>query len=147
MITDEGKACLCDFGLSSLALEFHDTTFCTSTMGGNARWAAPEIYRITVDDVVQSATPQSDVYSLGCIMLEILSGKVPYYYLPREGQVLLELQNGNKPRRPQEGHMNDVLWDKINECWEGNPNERPTSDNVARFLMRQFKLETSVRSH
>ena len=71
MITDEGKACLCDFGLSSLALEFHDTTFCTSTMGGNARWAAPEIYRITVDDVVQSATPQSDVYSLGCIMLEV----------------------------------------------------------------------------
>ena len=78
---------------------------------------------------------------------KILSGKVPYYYLPREGQVLLELQNGNKPRRPQEGHMNDVLWDKINECWEDNPNERPTSDNVARFLMRQFKLETSVRSH
>jgi serine/threonine protein kinase len=71
LVTDEGKACLCDFGLSSLMLEFYDTTFCTSTIGGNARWAAPEIYHITVDNAVPSATSQSDVYSLGCIMLQV----------------------------------------------------------------------------
>jgi serine/threonine protein kinase len=52
-------------------LEFYDTTFCTSTIGGNARWAAPEIYHITIDNVVPSATTQSDVYSLGCIMLQV----------------------------------------------------------------------------
>jgi serine/threonine protein kinase len=71
LLTDEGRACLCDFGLSNMFLEFHDTTFCTSSIGGNARWAAPEIYRITIDDVVPSATTQSDVYSLGSIMLEV----------------------------------------------------------------------------
>jgi len=40
-------------------------------IGGNARWAAPEIYHITVDNAVPSATTQSDVYSLGCIMLQV----------------------------------------------------------------------------
>ena len=73
LLTDEGRACLCDFGLSSMFLEFHDSTFYTSSIGGNARWAAPEIYRITAEDVdvVPSATTQSDVYSLGSIMLEV----------------------------------------------------------------------------
>ena len=69
--------------------------------------------------------------------------------LAREGQVLLELQNGNKPRRPHdsEGHTNDVLWNKINECWAANPIDRPTSDSVAQFLDRQFRLEKSMRLH
>jgi len=31
----------------------------------------PEIYHITVDNAVPSATTQSDVYSLGCIMLQV----------------------------------------------------------------------------
>lgn len=78
--------------------------------------------------------------------VQILSGKVPYHYLAREGQVLLQLQNGNKPRRPHdsEGHMNDVLWDKINECWADNPIHRPTSDSVAQFLDDQFRLEKCI---
>lgn len=79
LITNEGKACLCDFGLSNLMLEFHDPTFYTSTIGANARWAAPEIYRITNDETAPTATTKSDVYSFGCILLEVcplLAGKL-----------------------------------------------------------------------
>ena len=79
LLTDEGRACLCDFGLSNMFPEFHDTTFCTSSIGGNARWVAPELYRITVD-VVPSATTRSDVYSLGSIMLEV---RRPFCHSPQ----------------------------------------------------------------
>lgn len=71
LITDQGKACLCDFGLSTLMIAFHGTSFYTSTVGGNVRWTAPEIYRFTDNETAHSVTVQSDVYSFGCILLEV----------------------------------------------------------------------------
>jgi serine/threonine protein kinase len=143
LITDQGKACLCDFGLSTLMIAFHGTSFYISTVGGNARWAAPEIYRVTDDDEVErSVTVQSDVYSFGCIMLEIFSGQVPYHYLVREAQVLMELQNGNRPRRPNGECITDTLWDIINACWADKPNDRPAMEKVGRYIKHQLILET-----
>jgi serine/threonine protein kinase len=51
-------------------IAFHGTTFYTSTIGGNARWAAPEIYRFS-DETIPAVTIQSDVYSFGCVFLEV----------------------------------------------------------------------------
>jgi len=141
LVTDEGNACLCDFGLSALMIAFHGTSFYTSTVGGNARWAAPEIYRVTDDEVTRSVSVQTDVYSFGCIMLEIFSGQVPYHYLIREVQVLLELQNGNKPNRPTSGYISDTLWEIINACWADKPTDRPNVEEVWRSIKHQLILE------
>ena len=159
LISNQGKACLCDFGLSALIIGFHATPFYTSTVGGNVRWAAPEIYRISEDETMRALTVQSDVYSFGCIFLEvlrpsrlhvvprltmimqILSGQVPYYYLVREGQVLLELQAGRKPNRPADGSITDRLWRFINACWADMPNDRPTMQTVSRYIRHQIILE------
>jgi serine/threonine protein kinase len=158
LINDIGRACLCDFGLSALIIEFHGTSFYTSTVGGNARWTAPEIYRVTDDETTHSVTVQSDVYSFGCILLQVipptrcdhsdrqviiqvLSGQVPYHYLVHEGQVLLELQNGNKPNRPTAGFITDTHWNIINACWADIPSERPSMEKVWKSIKHQLILE------
>lgn len=71
LIDDEGKARLCDFGLSSIAADFQSTSHLTSTIGGNVRWAAPELYHIYEDDSTPSVTTYSDIYSFGSVMLEV----------------------------------------------------------------------------
>ena len=71
LIDDEGKACLCDFGLSSIAADFQGTSFLTSTIGGNVRWAAPELYFTNEDDSTPTVTTHSDIYSFGSVMLEV----------------------------------------------------------------------------
>lgn len=73
LIDDEGKARLCDFGLSSIAADFQSTSHLTSTIGGNVRWAAPELYHIYEDDSTPSVTKYSDIYSFGSVMLEVRS--------------------------------------------------------------------------
>lgn len=71
LITDDGSACLCDFGLSSIVAEFQGTSYITSTMGGNIRWAAPELLRTGEDGTVPMVNIHSDTYSYGSVTLEV----------------------------------------------------------------------------
>jgi hypothetical protein len=73
--------------------------------------------------------------------VQILSGQVPYYYLAREGQVLMEVQAGRKPNRPADGFITDRLWGIINLCWADMPNDRPTMETVSRYIRHQIILE------
>ncbi|KIM89876.1 hypothetical protein PILCRDRAFT_44473, partial [Piloderma croceum F 1598] len=133
LITDEGKACLCDFGLSSIT-EFQGTSYLASTIGGNVRWAAPELYRINEDNSVPPVTSHSDIYSFGSVMLEVLSGHVPYSYLLRDAQVIIEVHKGVKPRRPKTALVTDQLWCFINLCWADDPTDRPDIEEVSKSV-------------
>ncbi|KAG6847688.1 hypothetical protein H0H93_006565 [Arthromyces matolae] len=75
LITDDGKACLCDFGLSTIAAEFHGTSYLTSTIGGAVRWADALFYRVRQEEEQQAPlaiTIRSDIYSFGSVMLEVV---------------------------------------------------------------------------
>ncbi|KAF8835362.1 kinase-like protein [Paxillus ammoniavirescens] len=102
LVSASGRAQLPDFGLSGIVKEFLGTSYLSSSMNGTARWAAPEIFT-TLDDEssVWIPTEQSDLYSLGSIMLQVCSGDVPYVNLQRDLQVLLALSKGVKLSRPQ----------------------------------------------
>lgn len=71
LVADDGSACLCDFGLSSIAAEFQGTSYITSTMGGNVRWAAPELILPTEDGTVPMVDTYCDAYSYGSVTLEV----------------------------------------------------------------------------
>lgn len=77
LIHADGRAVLSDFGLSNVALDVKSATFMTSTLGGNARWIAPELLAMVYDED-EASTPiekkrslECDIYSFGSIMLEV----------------------------------------------------------------------------
>jgi hypothetical protein len=74
--------------------------------------------------------------------MQILTGQVPYHYLIREGQVLVELHQGNKPKRPTDGSVTDTLWKIINVCWADLPSDRPTMETLWRSIKHQLILES-----
>jgi hypothetical protein len=77
--------------------------------------------------------------------VQILSGQVPYHYLVREAQVLMELHKGNKPNRPADGFVTDTLWKIVNACWADMPGDRPTMETVWRNIRHQLILENLPR--
>ncbi|KAF4601497.1 hypothetical protein EYR38_006151 [Pleurotus pulmonarius] len=91
LINGEGDACLSDFGLSTIISDIQGVSSFTSSIGGNVRFAAPELYKVGDDDARASPTTHSDIYSLGSIILQTLTGEVPYHYMKTDGQVLIEL--------------------------------------------------------
>jgi len=76
LINGDGMACLSDFGLSTIKAELQSNSYLTSSIGGNVRFAAPEIYQRKLKDVdesnsTHSPSKQGDIYSFGGVMLQV----------------------------------------------------------------------------
>ncbi|EAU86182.2 TKL/TKL-ccin protein kinase [Coprinopsis cinerea okayama7 len=133
-------AYVCDFGLSAVVLDTdtHTRASFTSHLGGAVRWTDSCFFEnLDEENKEWSAPPltyKSDVYSLGCVMLEILSGRPPYHYIALDAQVVIELHKGNKPRRPARSFVDDGQWELIQWCWTQPPEDRPDVRDVAEKL-------------
>lgn len=78
LINAQGKPCLADFGLSSIADSVYSITGLTPTGGGTARWSAPELMGIGQTAVSERGrslkpTTQSDIYFLAMVIVEVIS--------------------------------------------------------------------------
>lgn len=85
ILMDNGRAYLCDFGLSNIMVEFQVTSLITSTVAGACRWAAPELFPVgTVDEMQPTITKACDIYSFGSITLQV---SPPSTLISRNNQV------------------------------------------------------------
>jgi len=128
LIDDNLTANLSDFGLSLFA----DTSSASvgSLVGGAARWMAPEIMKGS------RPTFAGDIYSFGCVCLELHTGKPPFSEVANETQVVVKVLGGYRPQKPLAGFpMRPGLWGIMTYCWMDDPNERPDVD----FLTRAIK--------
>lgn len=68
LTTKEGLVKLADFGVAS-----RTTGLSESSVVGTPYWMAPEVIELS------GATTASDIWSLGCTVIELLEGKPPYH--------------------------------------------------------------------
>jgi len=83
-------------------------------------------------------TKESDCYALGMVILEVLSGQVPF---SRVGPLIVmrKVIDGDRPGRPQgvEGPwFTDGLWETLERCWLPIPMSRPAVEVVLDCLKR-----------
>ena len=77
-------------------------------------------------------TVESDCYSFGMVICEVLTGQVPFA-LWREPIVIRKVLDGERPRRPQEPQGNlitDPIWSVAQSCWKPHPSDRPSIEAV-----------------
>ncbi|KZP08460.1 kinase-like protein [Athelia psychrophila] len=139
LIDDNGKARLVDFGLSSIKAEFEGTSFISATIGGALRFRALEISP-PVDGNYQDFNPEltfaCDVYSLGSVILQVLSSLQPYHNIPSDVMIALALARKTKPDRPVSPHLTDAYWKFIQGCWCDKPENRPSAAKAHEELLR-----------
>jgi len=86
-------------------------------------------------------TKESDCYALGMVILEVLSGRVPFAPL-NEFTVMRKVTEGEHPERPEgvEGTwFTDDLWQTLNLCWATQPKSRPSIAAVLERLERVLR--------
>jgi hypothetical protein len=99
------------------------------------RWMSPELCHPEVFDLKQSRpTTESDCYALGMVILEVLSGRVPFAQ-DTDFIVIRKVSEGRCPERPLEGaSFTDDLWKTLEKCWSFQPKDRPSVEAVLESL-------------
>ncbi|KAG1853467.1 kinase-like domain-containing protein [Suillus subalutaceus] len=137
LIDENGNAFVADHGILIFCAELHGTSYIRS----NVRWAAPENFQVPEDDEsINLPQLASDIYSFGCIMLQVFTGKVPYSEFRSDHQVTVQILRGRKPARPVTPPIADALWDFMQKCWLDEPEHRPSAKEVLIFIQEQLKL-------
>ena len=146
LTTKEGKVKLADFGVSTSTLAGADKE---AQVVGTPYWMAPEIIQLS------GATPASDIWSLGCTVIELLEGKPPYHKLAPM-PALFAIVNDDHPPLP-EGvspvscfERTGWLWlnflkaarDFLMQCFQKDPNLRVS----AKKLLKHAWIVGSRRS-
>ncbi|XP_072368778.1 macrophage colony-stimulating factor 1 receptor-like [Scyliorhinus torazame] len=129
LLTEGRVAKICDFGLARDIM--NDSNYIVK---GNARlpvkWMAPE----SIFDCVY--TVQSDVWSYGILLWEIFSlGSSPYPGVPVDTKFYKSIRSGFQMDRP--GSATPELYDIMTRCWNLEPTDRPTFDQIVKLLNKQ----------
>lgn len=135
LIYGDGRACLADFGLSTILVEFIGTSYFTNSTRGNIRWAAAELYEAPDN---ASLTTECDIYSFGSILLQILTCKVPYYYLKNDLTVFGEIIRGKKPEPPRDLQIAPGHLSFMQRCWLPHA-RRPLVGEIVEFVGRELR--------
>ncbi|KAG2349257.1 kinase-like protein [Suillus weaverae] len=141
LIDSNATACIVDFGLSpmySSVAAALDASW-TSTPKGNMQWMAPELLVEQEDDSPTRPSEQSDMYSFGGIMLQVLTNKAPYYYLLHDASIILCVAKSQTPSRSRYPELPEQYWQLIEQCWSTDPRERPSTEKVDGQIKNEFQ--------
>ena len=77
--------------------------------------------------------------NLHFIRVQIMTGEHPFMHIRRTPEVLIRLQTGERPRRPEgdmyvERGLDDNLWSLLQRCWVTEPTDRPSIQEVLAAL-------------
>ncbi|KAF7589662.1 hypothetical protein BBP40_003996 [Aspergillus hancockii] len=128
LTTKQGLVKLADFGVAS-----RTTGLSESSVVGTPYWMAPEVIELS------GATTASDIWSLGCTVIELLEGKPPYYNL-QPMPALFRIVNDDHPPLPQ--GASPAVKDFLMQCFQKDPNLRVS----ARKLLKHPWIVNARRS-
>ncbi|KAI9568809.1 kinase-like domain-containing protein [Boletus coccyginus] len=125
-----------DFGYASLVGNIPEALSYlrrSTTRPGALRWTAPE--QIDFENTF-SRTTKSDIYSFGCVGLQVLSGKQPWSEVREDAAVVFRIAKGYKPGRPASRPVDDLHWTLMERCWS-SIEERPAAKAII-ISIQQF---------
>lgn len=151
LLDQDGVCKISDFGISRKSQDIYSNS--EMTMRGTVFWMAPEMV-----DTAQGYSAKVDIWSVGCVVLEMLAGKRPWSNLEVVAAMFKIGKSKSAPPIPEDTLtlISQSGKDFLDSCFEVNPEERPTADQLLRhpFLQTDYifdfkltKLAKLIRSN
>ena len=90
-----------------------------------------------------------DIWSLGCVVLEMVTGSRPWASLDNEWAIMYNIAQGNSPQMPSREQMSDLGLDFLKRCFERDPAKRVSAAELLQHewilsIRAQLSLEPST---
>ncbi|KAF2073996.1 hypothetical protein CYY_004703 [Polysphondylium violaceum] len=115
LITKDGTIKLADFGVAS---QLSDQAQMTYSVVGTPYWMSPESIQMS------GQTSASDIWSLACTMIELVSGSPPYFSLQPMAAMFRIVQD---PHPPYPANLSEEFQSFLNTTFEKDPLKRPSA--------------------
>ncbi|EHY55331.1 mitogen-activated protein kinase kinase kinase [Exophiala dermatitidis] len=125
----DGTCKISDFGISKKSDNIYGND-ATNSMQGSVFWMAPEVVR----SQGQGYSAKVDIWSLGCVVLEMFAGKRPWSREEAIGAIFKLGSLSQAPPIPEDVQSTATV-DGLNfmyDCFQVNPTDRPTADTLLR---------------
>ncbi|KAI0953922.1 hypothetical protein AcV7_007316 [Taiwanofungus camphoratus] len=119
LTTKTGNVKLSDFGVSlnlrAMEREMKD-------VAGTPNWMAPEVIEL------KGASTKSDIWSLACTVIELLTGRPPYAEIANSMSVMFHIVEDRMPPLPE--GCSESLQDFLKICFNKDPTKRPSAESL-----------------
>ncbi|KAF1981230.1 Ssk2-type MAP kinase [Aulographum hederae CBS 113979] len=116
-----------------------------NSMQGTPMYMSPEV--IKGEDTGRLGAV--DIWSLGCVILEMATGRRPWATLDNEWAIMYNIAQGNQPQLPSKEQLSDQGFDFLRRCFEKDPNKRASAAELLQCewmvgLRNQLSLEVGT---
>ena len=111
-------------------------------MTGTPMYMSPEVIRGTN----QGRHGAVDIWSLGCVILEMATGRRPWANMDNEWAIMYHIAQGDPPQLPTSDLLSEVGIDFLKRCFERDPSRRASAVELLQHdwimsLRAQLSLE------
>ncbi|KAL2318623.1 hypothetical protein Fmac_032499 [Flemingia macrophylla] len=140
LVNVSGIVKLADFGLAKILT---GNTYDLS-LKGSPYWMAPEVVKGAIkDECNPDVVTAIDIWSLGCTVIEMLTGKPPWNELEGPSAMFKVLQES--PPIPET--LSSVGKDFLQQCFQRDPSDRPSAATLLKHAFVQKFHDREVIAH
>lgn len=112
-----------------------------NSLAGTPMYLAPEVIKGGA-----GALGAADIWSMGCVVLEITTGRKPWSNLDNEWAIMFHIGIATQsPPLPDPGQMSDLGIDFIQQCLTIDPNARPTASELMHHPWLSLMMELTMQ--
>ena len=135
---EHNSLCHCKLASCEAATHF----FPTGARGllGTKGFIAPEVLYKGTRAQPSLYNERADIFSFSMLLYQIITRQYPYHTL-KPNRIDTAVQRGERPKLPEDCCTSTAyhyLTQLMQMCWDGNPHNRPTTENIIRYLCLDY---------